>query len=126
MPRGRRNTGEGSSSNLNDSVIEGKIFNPDHFSDEVVNIVAYQGLLEKILLADNAVYPELVKEFYQNMEVRESQGASIIKSIVRGVKINLNPPKLAKWFKLQLTGISTYNRDGWIEVDNVNYRSYLQ
>lgn len=126
IPKGKRTDGQGNTESSKYSIIEGKSFDSTHFLDEIFSMLEFQGLLEQFLLIDEAVFPKLVKEFYQNMVVKQIKGSIVIKLYVRKVKICLNHPKLAKLFQLQLTWITTYSREYWIETSKVGCHKYLE
>lgn len=44
---------------------------------------------------------------------------------MRGIRIELSPTKLAKWFALPLRGIATYDREEWISTYTTSYPQYL-
>ncbi|MEQ5248928.1 hypothetical protein, partial [Escherichia coli] len=126
MPR-RNPTGEGEGpSNIQYSIIDGKALDPLHFSPELVNMLNYQGLLEQFLRIESVVYPNLVHQFYQNMKVKTVNQVPVLTSIVKGVRISFDPPKLARLLSLPLGGVSQYKRHVWIETQEVGFRDYLR
>ncbi|MEQ5253617.1 hypothetical protein, partial [Escherichia coli] len=113
----RNQAGEGEgSSNIRYNIIDGKALDPMHFSPEIVNMLNFQGLLNTFLRIEDVVYPDLVNQFYQNMKVKTVNQVPVLTSIVKGVKITFDPPKLAKLLSLPLGGVSQYERHVWIET----------
>ncbi|MEQ5167087.1 hypothetical protein ABN262_23450, partial [Citrobacter youngae] len=105
----RNQPGEGEGPrNIRYSIIDGKALDPLHFSPEIVNMLNYQGLLELFLRIENVVYPNLVNQFYQNMKVKTVNQVPVLTSIVKGVRISFDPPKLARLLSLPLGGVSQY------------------
>ena len=123
----RNQPGEGEGpSNIRYSIIDGKALDPLHFSPEIVNMLNYQGLLDLFLRIENVVYPNLVNQFYQNMKVKTVNQVPVLTSIVKGVRISFDPPKLARLLNLPLGGVSEYERSAWVETQDVGFRDYLR
>lgn len=87
MPRKNLISEEEGRGSIQYSVIDGKALDLLHFSPELVHMLNFQGLLEQFLLNENVVYPNLVKEFYQNMRVKKVNQVPVLTSIVKGIKI---------------------------------------
>jgi len=117
--------GEGSG-NIRYNIIDGKALDPLHFSPEIVNMLNFQGLLNVFLRIENVVYPNLVNQFYQNMKVKTTNQVPVLTSIVKGIRISFDPPKLARLLNLPLGGVNEYERNAWVETQDVGFCDYLR
>ncbi|MEQ5253588.1 hypothetical protein, partial [Escherichia coli] len=72
------------------------------------------------------VYPNLVNQFYQNMKVKTTNQVPVLTSIVKGVRISFDPPKLGRLLNLALGGVDEYERSAWVETPEVGFRDYLR
>ncbi|CAH9077206.1 unnamed protein product [Cuscuta epithymum] len=100
------------SSSSSSGILEGKAINPKHFSADFLQLLSIQHLLKQFLVLKNPTYPNLVREFYENLK-KHPTSADTITTHVQGKEILLSAQNLEEWLSLPLRGISAYSRDHW-------------